>query len=67
MSAGALAMRATWLTSLRAPADVWRTRDEFETFAKEQIGPLTSEVGFPAPPEITFHDVHNYDSADGPA
>ncbi len=47
--------------------DVWRTREEFETFAKEQIGPLTSEVGFPAPPEITFHDVHNYDSADGPA
>jgi hypothetical protein len=33
----------------------------------EQIGPLTAEVGFPAPPEITFHDLHNYDSADGSA
>ncbi len=32
-----------------------------------QIGPLTAEVGFPTPPEITFHYVHNYDSADGPA
>jgi len=47
--------------------DVWQTREEFETFAAEQIGPLSAEAGFPAPPEITFHDVHNYDSADGPA
>ena len=47
--------------------DVWQTREQFEAFAGEQIGPLTVEVGFPSPPEITFHDVHNYDSADGPA
>ena len=47
--------------------DVWQTRGEFEAFAAEQIGPLTAEVGVPAPPEITFHDVHNFDSADGPA
>ena len=47
--------------------DVWQTREEFETFAAEQIGPLSAEAGFPAPPVITFHDVHNYDSADGPA
>jgi hypothetical protein len=25
------------------------------------------DPGFPGPPEITLHDVHNYDSADGPA
>jgi len=47
--------------------DVWQTREEFEAFAAEQIGPFSAEVGFPAPPEITFYDVHNYDSADGPA
>ena len=47
--------------------DVWQTREEFETFAAEQVCPLSSEVGFPAPPEITFHAVHNYGSADGPA
>ncbi len=47
--------------------DVWRTREEFDAFAEEQIGPLTAEVGFPAPPQITFFDVHNYDSADGAA
>ena len=29
----------------------------------QQIGPFSTEVGFPTPPEITFHDVHNYDSA----
>lgn len=47
--------------------DVWETRAEFEKFAQEQIGPITAEVGFPAPPEMTFHDVHNYDSGIGPA
>ena len=51
----------------RAARSRRQTREEFETFAEKQIGPLTAEVGFPAPPEITFHDVHNYDSADGPA
>jgi hypothetical protein len=47
--------------------DVWRTHEEFETFAEERIGPFSVEVGLPAPPEITFHDVHSYDSAGGPA
>ena len=42
-------------------------REEFEDFAGEQIGPITAEVGFPVPPEITFYDVHNYDSTLGPA
>jgi hypothetical protein len=45
---------------------VWQTREEFETFAAEQIGPLSAEAGFRAPPEITFHDATNYDSDDGP-
>jgi len=46
--------------------DVWETREEFERFAGEQIGPITAEVGFPAPPAVTFYDVHNYDSTPGP-
>jgi hypothetical protein len=40
--------------------DVWENRDEFETFAAEKIQPLTAAVGFPAPPTVTFYEVHNY-------
>lgn len=47
--------------------DVWQTREEFETFAQETIGPITVAVGFPSPPAITFHDVHNYDTTLGSA
>jgi hypothetical protein len=40
--------------------DVWESKEQFDKFAQEQIGPITAEVGFPGPPEITFHEVHNY-------
>ena len=40
--------------------DVWKTKEEFEAFAHDQIGPITAEVGFDRPPEVTFYDVHNY-------
>jgi hypothetical protein len=46
--------------------DVWESAEQFEQFADEQIGPITQEVGVPGPPEMTFHDVHNYLTA-GPA
>jgi hypothetical protein len=39
--------------------DVWETREAYEQFAQEQIGPYTQQVGIPAPPEITYYDVHN--------
>jgi hypothetical protein len=39
--------------------DVWQTREDFERFGQEQIGPYTREVGMPQP-EITFYEVHNY-------
>lgn len=42
--------------------DVWQTREQFDTFAAEQIGPLTAELGM-APPETTFYEVHNYFTA----
>ncbi|MDQ6752010.1 MAG: hypothetical protein M3017_01005 [Actinomycetota bacterium] len=52
-----------WVTvtddGLRA-TDVWQTREQFDAFAKEQIGPITAEVGIPSPPKITYYDVHNY-------
>jgi hypothetical protein len=40
--------------------DVWESREQFDSFAADQIGPITQEVGIPAPPQIAFHDVHNY-------
>ena len=40
--------------------DVWESAEQFQQFADEQIGPITQEVGVPGPPELTFHDVHNY-------
>jgi hypothetical protein len=40
--------------------DVWESRDVFEKFAQEKIGPLSAEVGLPNPPETQFFEVHNY-------
>ena len=40
--------------------DVWESREIFDAFAAEKIGPITQEVGVPGPPELTFYEVHNY-------
>ena len=40
--------------------DVWETREDFEKFAQEQIGPYTREAGIKEEPETRFYDVHNY-------
>lgn len=40
--------------------DVWQSKEQFDSFAQEKIGPITQDVGFPAPPEIQFFEVHNY-------
>ncbi len=40
--------------------DVWETREQFDKFAAEQIGPYTQQVGIAGPPEMTYRDVHNY-------
>ena len=40
--------------------DVWESRDLFERFAQEQIGPITASVGVTEPPHITLFDVHNH-------
>jgi hypothetical protein len=39
--------------------DVWQSREQFEKFAQEQIGPFSQEAGLAAP-EITFREAHNY-------
>lgn len=52
-----------WITNtedgLRV-TDVWASREQFDRFAQEQIGPFTQEVGIPGPPEIVVYEVHNY-------
>jgi hypothetical protein len=40
--------------------DVWESREQYEDFGQNQIGPITQEVGVPGPPKVTFHEVHNY-------
>jgi hypothetical protein len=40
--------------------DVWETKEKFEAFGQEQIGPFTVAVGLPNPPTLTFFEVHNY-------
>jgi hypothetical protein len=40
--------------------DVWESRERFEQFAQEQIGPITAEVGIAGPPQISYAEVHNY-------
>ena len=38
--------------------DVWETKEQYERFAQEQIGPYSREVGIGAP-ETRFYDIHN--------
>jgi hypothetical protein len=68
--AGATGAISHWVTKtpegIRV-TDVWETREYFDRFAQEKIGPITQEVGFPGQPEITFHDVHNHLTAGTPA
>lgn len=40
--------------------DVWQSAEQFKAFADTQIGPITQKAGVPAPPKITFYEVHNY-------
>jgi hypothetical protein len=40
--------------------DVWNSRERFEEFARDQIGPLSAQAGITQAPTTTFRDVHNY-------
>ena len=39
--------------------DVWKSRETFETFSQQKIGPITQEFGMSAP-VIEFFEVHNF-------
>ena len=43
--------------------DVWETKEQFEQYAQEKIGPYSQQVGIPGPPRVTFYDEHNYQAA----
>jgi len=43
--------------------DVWKSREEFEKFSEEKIGPISQEVGLPEAPSVQFFEVHNYFTA----
>ena len=40
--------------------DVWESREHFDRFGQEKLGPITQEVGVAGPPQTTFYEVHNY-------
>jgi hypothetical protein len=40
--------------------DVWVSKEAFDAFAEEKIGPITAEVGVPGPPIVTVYEVHNH-------
>jgi len=40
--------------------DIWESKEQFERFAQEQIGPLAREAGIEQQPEIRFVEIHNY-------
>ena len=40
--------------------DVWETKEAYDKFAAEQIGPYMSEAGFTGAPEMRVYEVHSY-------
>ena len=38
--------------------DVWESREVFDRFAAEQIGPYSHEAGITEDPEMRFYDVY---------
>ena len=58
--AGAISHFATLTDSGFRVVDVWETREQFEKFAQEKIGPLSAEAGITSPPAMQFFEVHNY-------
>jgi hypothetical protein len=58
--AGAISHFATTTDSGMRVVDVWESKEQFEKFAQEQIGPHSAAAGITAPPHLQFFDVHNY-------
>jgi hypothetical protein len=64
--AGALSHWATATENGLLVTDLWASRELYDTFAREQIGPLSAEAGISESPKITYHEVHSY-FTQGPA
>lgn len=60
---GSLSHWATMTEKGLLVTDVWESREKFDAFARDKMGPLTAEAGFAGPPKMTFHEVHNYFTA----
>ena len=58
--AGAISHFATLTDSGLRVVDVWESREQFDAFAQEQIGPFSQQAGITAQPAIQFFEVHNY-------
>ncbi|XAS69451.1 hypothetical protein V3C33_09475 [Micrococcaceae bacterium Sec5.7] len=61
--AGALSHWVTATENGMLITDIWKSRELYDAFAKEQIGPFSMEVGFPEAPKVTYYDLHNYFTA----
>ncbi len=57
---GAISHFATMTDSGLRVVDVWQSREQFDKFAQEQIGPFSQQAGIVVQPTIQFFDVHNY-------
>ena len=56
---GALFHWATVTSDGVRVVDVWESREQFDRFAEERVGPAVQQAGLPTP-EIQFSDIHNY-------
>lgn len=57
---GAISHFATMTDSGLRVVDVWETREQFDQFVQEQIGPFSQQVGLEVQPVMQFFEVHNY-------
>ena len=43
--------------------DVWETKEQFDRYAQETMGPAAAETGIVDLPIVSFYEVHSYLSA----
>jgi hypothetical protein len=58
--AGSISHFATKTDSGLRVVDVWESREQFDKFAQEQIGPFSQQAGITGQPAMQFFEVHNY-------
>lgn len=57
---GAISHFATMTDFGLRVVDVWESREQFDKFAQEQIGPYSQEAGITSQPAMQFFEVHSY-------